>query len=31
VSIVFSGAAVPLQFGNKRTKATRPLTRALIE
>jgi hypothetical protein len=28
VSVVFGGAAVPLQFGNKRTRATRFLTRA---
>lgn len=31
LSIIVRGAGVPLQFGNKRTKATRPLTRALIE
>lgn len=31
VSVVFGGAGVPLQFGNKRTKATRFLTRSLID
>jgi hypothetical protein len=31
VSVVFGRAMVPLQFGNQRTRATRPLTRALIE
>ena len=31
LSIVFRGASVPMQFGNKKTRPTRPLTRALIE
>jgi hypothetical protein len=29
VTVAFDGAAVQLQFGNARTRATRPLTRAL--
>lgn len=29
VTIAFDGTAVPQQFGNRRTRATRPLTRAL--
>ncbi|MGW4487858.1 hypothetical protein ACWEOE_28920 [Amycolatopsis sp. NPDC004368] len=29
VTVAFGGAAVPLQFGNKRTKPTRFLTRAI--
>jgi hypothetical protein len=29
VSIVFDGTAVAQQFGNQRTRPTRPLTRAL--
>ncbi|MGW4127957.1 hypothetical protein [Amycolatopsis japonica] len=31
VRIAFGGRAVPLQFGNKRTKATRFMTRAMVD
>ncbi len=31
VRIAFEGRAVPLQFGNKRVKATRFMTRAMVD
>ena len=31
VTIAFDGYAAPMQFGNKRVRATRPLTRGLVQ